>query len=90
MVRDIQGFDAVDLGQVVRADLPAEVAEAAFSAASGETSVRGSSFDDFLKEDGTYAEVTAQSIKRALACQLQQAMAKQAGSSRLEPHLETV
>ena len=25
----------------------------------------GSSFDEFLKEDGTYAEVTAQSIKRA-------------------------
>ncbi len=42
----------------------------------------GSSFDDFLKEDGTYAEVTAQSIKRAIAWQLQQAMEKQGISKR--------
>lgn len=42
----------------------------------------GSSFDDFLKEEGTYAEVTAQSIKRVLAWQLQQAMDKQGISKR--------
>ena len=42
----------------------------------------GSSFDDFLKAEGTYAEVTAQSIKRALAWQLQQAMDKQGISKR--------
>ena len=42
----------------------------------------GSSFDHFLKEEGTYAEVTAQSIKRALAWQLQQAMEKQGISKR--------
>ncbi len=37
----------------------------------------GSSFDDFLKEDGTYEEVTAQSIKRVLAWQLEQAMERE-------------
>jgi DNA-binding Xre family transcriptional regulator len=30
----------------------------------------GSSFDDFLKEDGIYEEVTARAIKRVLARQL--------------------
>lgn len=42
----------------------------------------GSSFHAFLKEEGTYAEVTAQSIKRALAWQLQQTMEKQGISKR--------
>jgi hypothetical protein len=27
----------------------------------------GSSFEDFLKENGTYEEITTQAIKRALA-----------------------
>ena len=30
----------------------------------------GSSFDDFLKEDGSYEEVTAKAIKRVIARQL--------------------
>lgn len=30
----------------------------------------GSSFDDFLKNDGTYEEVTARAIKRVIARQL--------------------
>jgi antitoxin HicB len=30
----------------------------------------GSSFDDFLKEEGTYEEVTARAIKRVIARQL--------------------
>jgi antitoxin HicB len=30
----------------------------------------GSSFDDFLKEDGVYEEVTARAIKRVIARQL--------------------
>jgi len=34
----------------------------------------GSSFDDFLKEDGTYDETTAVAVKRVLVWQLQQAM----------------
>jgi len=34
----------------------------------------GSSFDDFLREDGIYEEVTAAAIKRVLARQIQQAM----------------
>jgi len=34
----------------------------------------GSSFDDFLKEEGIYEEVQAASIKRVLSWQLQQAM----------------
>ena len=42
----------------------------------------GSSFHAFLKAEGTYAEVTAQSIKRALAWQLQQTMEKQGISKR--------
>ncbi len=33
----------------------------------------GSSFDDFLKEDGIYEEVTALAVKRVLAWQLEQA-----------------
>ena len=35
----------------------------------------GSSFDDFLKEDGIYDEVTAVAVKRVLAAQIAQAMA---------------
>jgi antitoxin HicB len=34
----------------------------------------GSSFDDFLKEDGIYEEVQARALKRALAEQLDDAM----------------
>jgi len=37
----------------------------------------GSSFDDFLKEDGIYEEVTARAIKRALARQLDTLMQDQ-------------
>ena len=39
----------------------------------------GSSFDDFLKEDGLYEEVTARAIKRVIARQL--------GALMLENHL---
>jgi antitoxin HicB len=38
---------------------------------------RGSSFDDFLKEEGIYDEVTATAMKRVLAWQIAQAMKKQ-------------
>jgi antitoxin HicB len=38
---------------------------------------RGSSFADFLKEDGIYEEVTATAMKRVLAWQIAQAMKKQ-------------
>ena len=34
----------------------------------------GSSFADFLKEEGLYEEVTAHAIKRVLAWQIEQAM----------------
>ena len=34
----------------------------------------GSSFDDFLKEDGIYEAVTARAIKRVLARQLDELM----------------
>ena len=37
----------------------------------------GSSFDDFLKEEGIYEEVTAVAIKRVLARQIADAMARQ-------------
>ena len=37
----------------------------------------GSSFVDFLQEQGTYEETTAVSIKRVIAWQLEQAMAEQ-------------
>ena len=37
----------------------------------------GSSFDDFLKEDGIYEEVTARAIKRVLARQLDALMEDQ-------------
>ena len=34
----------------------------------------GSTFEDFLKEEGTYEETTVIAVKRLLACQLAQAM----------------
>jgi len=37
----------------------------------------GSSFDDFLKEEGLYEEVTAAALKRVLARQIGDAMAQQ-------------
>lgn len=37
----------------------------------------GSSFDDFLKEEGIHEELTAASIKRVLAWQLREAMTAQ-------------
>ncbi len=37
----------------------------------------GSSFESFLKEEGSYEETTAVAVKRVLAWQLAQAMAKQ-------------
>jgi len=43
----------------------------------------GSSFDDFLKEDGIYAEVTPRAIKRVIARQLDALMADE-GLSKTE------
>ena len=43
----------------------------------------GSSFDDWLKEQGIYAETTAHAIKRVLAWQIEQAMKAQ-GISKAE------
>jgi len=37
----------------------------------------GSSFDDFLKEEGIHGDVTAHAIKRVLAWQIEQAMKEQ-------------
>ncbi len=37
----------------------------------------GSSFDDFLREDGIYEEVTATAIKRSIARELETAMKAQ-------------
>ncbi|MCP4373381.1 MAG: XRE family transcriptional regulator [Deltaproteobacteria bacterium] len=37
----------------------------------------GSSFDDFLKEDGIYEEVTAVAVKRSLALELEKTMKEQ-------------
>lgn len=37
----------------------------------------GSSFDDFLKDEGTYEEASAAAIKRTLAWQLENAMVKE-------------
>jgi hypothetical protein len=42
----------------------------------------GSSFENFLKEDGTHAETSAAAIKRVLAWQLESAMARQMRTSR--------
>jgi DNA-binding Xre family transcriptional regulator len=43
----------------------------------------GSSFDDFLKEEGIYEEVTATAIKRVIAWQLEQSRLAQ-GISKSE------
>ena len=43
----------------------------------------GSSFDDWLKEQGIYEEVTTHAIKRVLAWQIEQAMKAQ-GISKAE------
>lgn len=43
----------------------------------------GSSFDDFLKEEGLHEEATAHAIKRVLAWQIEQAMTEQ-GLSKSE------
>jgi hypothetical protein len=43
----------------------------------------GSSFSDFLKEEGFYEEVTAHAIKRVLAWQIEQAM-KEQGITKVE------
>ena len=43
----------------------------------------GSSVEDFLKEDGTYEEITTQAIKRVLAWQIAESMKAQ-GISKLE------
>ena len=37
----------------------------------------GSSFEDFLKEEGMYEEVTASAIKRVIAWQIEEAMKAQ-------------
>ena len=37
----------------------------------------GESFDDFLREDGIYAQVTATAIKRTIAMQIEQEMTTQ-------------
>jgi uncharacterized protein (DUF58 family) len=39
----------------------------------------GSPFDDFLKEEGIYAEVTARAIKRVIARQLDALMEEEGG-----------
>jgi antitoxin HicB len=49
----------------------------------------GSSFDDFLREEGMYEEVTARAIKRVIARQLgvlmqQQGLTKSALAKRME------
>lgn len=43
----------------------------------------GSSFEDFLKEEGIYDEVTAHAVKRVLTWQIEQAMKTQ-GISKIE------
>ena len=43
----------------------------------------GQTFDDFLKEQGTYEETTEQAVKRVLAFQLSEAM-KMQGISKAE------
>jgi len=43
----------------------------------------GSSFEDFLKEEGLFEEVTAHAVKRVLAWQLEQAM-KEQGITKME------
>jgi antitoxin HicB len=43
----------------------------------------GSSFSEFLKEEGLYEEVTAHAVKRVLAWQIEQAM-KDQGITKVE------
>jgi DNA-binding phage protein len=43
----------------------------------------GSSFDDFLKEEGLHEQATVHAVKRVLAWQLEQAMKKQ-GLTKME------
>ena len=43
----------------------------------------GSSFEDFLKEQGTYEQTTEQAVKRVLAYQLQTVM-KESGINKVE------
>jgi antitoxin HicB len=43
----------------------------------------GSTFEDFLKEEGTYEEITTHATKRVLAWQVSEAM-KQKGISKME------
>lgn len=43
----------------------------------------GQTFDDFLKEQGTYEKTTEQAVKRVLAFQLTEAMKRQ-GISKVE------
>ncbi len=50
----------------------------------------GSSFEDFLKEDGTYEEVTAYAEKRVLAWQIQEAMkAKKITKQKMAARMHT-
>jgi antitoxin HicB len=43
----------------------------------------GSSFDDYLKDQGTYEQATEQAVKRVLAYQLETAM-KESGINKVE------
>ena len=43
----------------------------------------GSSFEDFLKEEGTFEETTTQAVKRVLAWQVSETMKKR-GISKIE------
>ena len=43
---------------------------------------KGSSFDDFLKEDGIYEECAASALKRVLAWQIETEMQKQSISKK--------
>ena len=49
----------------------------------------GPSFDDFLKEDGIYEEVTARAIKRVIARQLDALMQEQGISKRVAVKFDT-
>ena len=50
----------------------------------------GSSFDDFLNEDGIYDEVAATAVKRVLAWQLEQSrLAQGISKSQLARQMET-
>lgn len=50
----------------------------------------GSTFEDFLKEEGTYEETTAIAVKRVLAWQLAQAMKeKQMSKNQMAKAMDT-